>query len=155
MQQSGLFASYTPRSSGWPDSVSPHEHILDYESFEHFGQRLLDKVTLPSNYVSRKVGIAYIRPARLMEYLNRFREGALFSKSGFLLTLFQTAWAVPEDVLTTIRRRIPARKYYWPPSLAKGTGKLVKEWNLIVPAHLYSRYVMAVHPAKEPARGVV
>jgi predicted transcriptional regulator of viral defense system len=141
--------------TGWPSSVRGQEAVLDYRDFEHYAGKVLEKTTIPKEYSGAPRGIAYLRTDRVLEYLNRFREGALFCKAGYLLTLFRREWSVPEEALLRIRRRLPSRKYYFPPRLGKGAGRLVRDWNLIVPAHLYSRYVMATGRREEAPSGIV
>lgn len=141
--------------TGWPSSVCGREPLLDYRDFEHYAGKVLEKTTIPKEYSGGARGIAYLRTDRVLDYLDRFREGALFCKAGFLLTLFRREWSVPEEALLRIRRRLPSRKYYFPPRLGKGVGKQVRDWNLIVPGHLYSRYLMAVGRKEDVPSGIV
>ncbi|MBI2931573.1 MAG: hypothetical protein HYY16_07960 [Planctomycetes bacterium] len=141
--------------TGWSSSVRGQEYLLDYLDFDHYAGKVLEKTTIPKDYADTPRGIAYLRPDRVLAYLERFREGALYCKAGFLLTLFRREWSVPEETLLRIRRRLPSRKYYFPPRLKKGTGRFVREWSLIVPGHLYSRYLIATGRKEGAASGVV
>jgi hypothetical protein len=150
-----LLTNIQNTETGWPSSVRGREPLLDYRDFEHYAGKVLEKTTIPKEYSGGPRGISYLRTDRVLDYLDRFKEGALFCKTGFLLTLFQREWSVPEETLLRIRRRLPSRKYYVPPRLGKGVGKLVRDWNLIVPGHLYSRYLMATGRKEGVPSGVL
>ncbi|MCK4909066.1 MAG: type IV toxin-antitoxin system AbiEi family antitoxin domain-containing protein [Planctomycetes bacterium] len=90
--------------------------------------------------------LARIDVARLLEYLKKFNEKALYAKAGFVLKLFAYYWKVKPEMLRGIKKNIGTTKYYFPRQLTRGTGKLVTDWNLIVSKYLLDRY----HP--EPFR---
>lgn len=73
---------------------------------------------------------------RLLSYLFESGKKSLIRKLGFLLSLgeVRTAWGIDDATLRRLRRRVNDKVYYF--AAEKGRGKLVKEWNLIVPKNL-------------------
>ncbi|MBI5778528.1 MAG: hypothetical protein HZA49_03620 [Planctomycetes bacterium] len=127
-------------SDGQGTQVTLAETILNYKEFNDLLQYVLSNVG--KNIVSPAEG-AFIDIQRLIEYLARFNEKALYAKTGFLLRLFETNWKVEPEVFDNIKKHISRAKYYWPPKLARGTGEQIKEWNLIVPEYLVNKYQYA------------
>lgn len=107
---------------------------------------ILDCVSHPDltggadEFVRSVEGLQNIKSEHLLEYLARFNDKSLYAKTGFLLRLFADHWKVQPEVFESIRKQIGKTKYYFPPKLTRGTGELVKEWNLIVPKHLITKY---------------
>ncbi len=64
-------------------------------------------------------------------YLNKYKKINLYCKMGYILTLFAKEWTFPKDLKEEIASRM-ARKIYYLNNKRK-KGKLIKEWNLIVP----------------------
>lgn len=73
---------------------------------------------------------------RLYSYAATQRKRILFHKLGFFLSQEQIRdpWHIDDEQLERIKKRLSSKIYYF---LAhKGTGRLVKEWNLIVPSNV-------------------
>lgn len=73
--------------------------------------------------------------ALLMDYLEKIGKKSTMVRCGFALDFFRGRWEVDEDVIKDLRKQ--AQKgpvYYLDRAIPKGTGKLVKKWNLIIPA---------------------
>jgi len=88
-------------------------------------------------------GLTILDTAHVLEYLEKFNDKSLYAKTGFLLRLFASNWKIQPEVFETIRKQVGQTKYYFPRGLARGTGALVKEWNLIVPKYLITKYKYA------------
>lgn len=71
---------------------------------------------------------------RLEEYLERYSKMILYSKVGFILSLFVKRWFLPDDVRKRLRSKIKKKVYYL--EHTKRKGQLSKEWNLIIPNNL-------------------
>ena len=73
---------------------------------------------------------------KLLSYLFDSGKKSLIRKLGFLLSLgeVRTAWGIDDAMLRKLRQRVNDKVYYF--AAKKGSGKLVKEWNLIVPKNL-------------------
>lgn len=69
----------------------------------------------------------------LRDYLEKFGEQSLWQRAGFVLTLLEKDLRVPEEFLSVMRKRVGRRAYYLTHRLTPGTGKLDKNWNVIVP----------------------
>jgi len=61
------------------------------------------------------------------------------AKVGFFLQTHREALMVPDGPLGRLRERRPAAPHYLDPSAARGRGRLVAEWNLVVPAEILDR----------------
>ncbi len=71
----------------------------------------------------------------LMDYLERIGKKSTMVRCGFALEFFRDTWEADEDIISELKKR--AKKgpvYYLDRGIPKGTGKLVKGWNLIIPA---------------------
>jgi len=136
----------TEAGSGWPNSIAASERILDYLDLNQFLARALPSFKLPDELSMPKRGLAFIRFDRLLDYLGKFGENALYCKAGFLLSLFRAQWDPPADVLRALTRKVGRKKSYFPPGLPPNSGRLIREWNLIVPSHLYTRYRHSLAP---------
>ncbi len=70
----------------------------------------------------------------LMEYLERIGKKSTMVRCGFALDFFKDNWEADEEIINELKKR--ARNgpvYYLDRGIPKGTGKLVKDWNLIIP----------------------
>lgn len=94
-------------------------------------------------FVRSVEGLVGINVPHILEYLSKLDDKSLYAKVGFLLKLFADHWKVQPEVFESIRKQVGKNKYYFPPKLARGTGELIKEWNLIVPKYLVSKYQYA------------
>lgn len=72
----------------------------------------------------------------LGKYLKQFGELSLIQRSGFVLSLFKEGLRVPDGFLDQLKHRVGRKAYYLVPSTASGSGRLVKEWNVIVPRNI-------------------
>jgi predicted transcriptional regulator of viral defense system len=73
---------------------------------------------------------------RLFTYAATQRKRILFHKLGFFLSQEQIrdSWHVDDELLRRIKKELSSKIYYF---LAhKGTGRIVNEWNLIVPNNI-------------------
>ncbi len=71
----------------------------------------------------------------LMEYLDTIGKKSTMVRCGFALEFFRENWEADEEIIKELKKR--AQKgpvYYLDRGIPKGTGKLVKGWNLIIPS---------------------
>jgi hypothetical protein len=151
------FAIMALRNAGVPIEVTlgntpsrqaiPHEAVLDYRDLDQLLAQRLAEHPVPKELSLRKKGLPYVRFDRMLGHLEAFGEKALYAKAGFLASLFAARWKPPVDFIRAARRQVGRGKMYFPASLPRGTGRLVSEWNLIVPHTLYARYVRSLNPA--------
>ncbi|MFQ6071623.1 MAG: hypothetical protein ACE5KT_02840 [Methanosarcinales archaeon] len=82
----------------------------------------------------------YIDFDKMYEYLLKFKEYSLFSRTGFVFELLSEEIDTPSNFLKNIEKNVSKRKYYFD---NYNKGKLIKPWNLIVPKTIYElvRYV--------------
>ena len=79
--------------------------------------------------------LGFINYPLLMEYLDKFGKRSTMVRCGFALEFFRDRWEVNLDVLKELKSRAKAGPvYYLDRDIPKGTGKLIKAWNLIIPA---------------------
>ncbi len=73
---------------------------------------------------------------KLYQYLETLGRKSLFHRVGFFLSIEEVRdrWRVPDDFLEKLRRMVRRKTYYF--AAGKGRGRLVKEWNLIVPDNI-------------------
>lgn len=73
---------------------------------------------------------------RLLSHLVLFKKKSLIRKLGFLLSIekVRNAWGVDDALLRKLRRGVTNKVYYF--AVGKEEGRLVREWNLIVPKNL-------------------
>jgi predicted transcriptional regulator of viral defense system len=81
-------------------------------------------------------GFTLMSSVKLMDYLGRFGEIGLYNKAGFILDLLKDRVNVDEDLLQVLRSRVTTAPCYLVPGGRKNGGKLVKEYNVIVPENL-------------------
>ncbi|MCL5318354.1 MAG: hypothetical protein M1503_08895 [Thaumarchaeota archaeon] len=77
-----------------------------------------------------------INTNKIYQYLEKIGRKSLFYRAGFFLSLEEVRdrWHVSEDFLEKMRSRVGKKTYYF--AAKKGRGKLVKDWNLIVPDNI-------------------
>lgn len=67
------------------------------------------------------------------KYIHQYNERSLAIKTGYLLSLLKEELRIPEKFLEKLRARKKEKIYYLSPQARNGEGRLIKEWNLIVP----------------------
>jgi predicted transcriptional regulator of viral defense system len=77
-------------------------------------------------------GVPYVNSTKIEECLSSFASPVLYARVGLFLQFFRSRWGISDAVLYRIRQRIPKHPDYFLGREAK-TGKLIIEWNLIVP----------------------
>jgi predicted transcriptional regulator of viral defense system len=135
LQEVGIAAQIGRAQTGFINGIEPAENILDCKTFEDLIRKQKD-LSDEMKQVTRTSPIPYIQYERLLKYLKRFDDASLYAKTGFLLRLFERDWNVPQEIFQTLRKRVTEVKYYFPPNLKRGSGRLISEWNLIVPKTL-------------------
>lgn len=73
---------------------------------------------------------------RLYHHAKNEQKKVLFHKLGFFLSLKQIreGWNIDDQKLNKIKQNLSSKIYYF--EAYRGEGKLVKEWNLIVPSDI-------------------
>jgi predicted transcriptional regulator of viral defense system len=84
-------------------------------------------------YLKSIEGFTLMSPIRLLDYLGRFGEGSLYQRAGLILAYLRDRIKVDEELLETLRSRVGRNAYYLVPGKKGIGGKLVKEWNVLVP----------------------
>ncbi len=73
--------------------------------------------------------------ALLMDYLDRIGKKSAMVRCGFALEYFRENWEADDEVIKELKKRARSGPvYYLDRGIPKGMGKLVKGWNLIIPA---------------------
>jgi predicted transcriptional regulator of viral defense system len=82
------------------------------------------------------VSMKNINFRRLYDYATAERKKILFHKLGFFLSRneIRESWHIDDKKLDSIRENLSKKVYYF--LAEKGSGRLEKQWNLIVPADL-------------------
>jgi predicted transcriptional regulator of viral defense system len=82
------------------------------------------------------VSMKNINFRRLYDYATRERKKVLFHKLGFFLSRneMRESWHLDDRKLDSIRANLSSKVYYF--LTEKGSGKLERQWNLIVPVDL-------------------
>jgi len=82
------------------------------------------------------VSMRNINFRRLYDYAIGERKKVLFHKLGFFLSRneIRESWHIDDEKLDSIRKNLSSKVYYF--LAEKGSGKLERQWNLIVPADL-------------------
>jgi predicted transcriptional regulator of viral defense system len=93
-------------------------------------------------YLKSVEAFTLMSPLRLLDYLERFGERSLYQRAGLILTYLKDRIKVDEALLETLRSKVGQSAYYLAPG-KRGTGRLVKEWNVLVPRNFEElmRYV--------------
>lgn len=73
----------------------------------------------------------YVNFKEIINYLDAIRKGVLYARVGFFLQQHKKHFFVEDSLLRRIKKNIPSSIVYFDPQRKK--GKLVKEWNLVVP----------------------
>lgn len=73
---------------------------------------------------------------KLYQYMEKLGRKSLFYRVGFFLSLEEVRdrWRAPDDFLEKVKKMVGRKTYYF--AAGKGRGRLVKEWNLIVPDNI-------------------
>lgn len=99
----------------------------------------LDRIELAGGLEEALKGFASfpaVDKEKLLSYVTLSGKKSLARKLGFLLSMeeLRRAWGVNHDLLSKLQRGMTDKVYYF--AARKEEGKLVKEWNLIVPKNL-------------------
>lgn len=86
-------------------------------------------------YLKSLEAFTLLDPLKLMDYLERFDERGLYNRAGFVLSHLKDSIRVPDHLLDHLRAKIGPNAIYLEPGKRSG-GRLVKEWNLLVPRDL-------------------
>lgn len=79
--------------------------------------------------------LGFINYPLLMEYLDKIGKRSTMVRCGFALDFFRERWEIDKSVVSELKKRAKAGPvYYLDRDIPKGMGKLVKDWNLIIPA---------------------
>jgi len=71
----------------------------------------------------------------LLDYLDRIGKKSNMVRCGFALEFFRENWEVSDEIIAELKKRAKnGPVYYLDRGIPKGTGKLVKDWNLIIPS---------------------
>lgn len=81
-------------------------------------------------------GFAMLDSKRMWDYLLRFDESALFSRTGYVLTLLDGKVRFDESLLENIRTKIGNRPSQLVPGRRGIAHSVEKEWNLLVPENI-------------------
>ena len=106
----------------------------------------IDRVNLAGGFEEAFKSLSSMRNvnlSRLYDYAIAQRKRVLFHKLGFLLSRkeIREGWHIDDAELGTFRKNLSPKIYYF--LAGKGTGRLEKEWNLIVPAKLEEKISFA------------
>jgi len=77
-----------------------------------------------------------VNSQKLYEYTKMENKKVLYHKLGFLLSLprIRETWSVDNNELARIRQNLSSKVFYFETS--KGQGRLIEEWNIIVPKRI-------------------
>jgi predicted transcriptional regulator of viral defense system len=99
----------------------------------------IDRIDLAGGFEEAFKSLSSMRNVnfeKLYSYAATQRKRILLHKLGFFLSQEQIreSWRIGDEQLARIKEKLSSKIYYF---LAhKGTGRLVKEWNLIVPTNV-------------------
>jgi len=79
----------------------------------------------------------YLNFKEILEYLDMLNKKVLYAKVGFFLQQYKEQFYVEEELLKKLKEKKPASTVYFDSKRKK--GKLIKEWNLIVPEIVIKR----------------
>ncbi len=79
----------------------------------------------------------YLEFDKILEYLAILKSKVLYARVGFFLEQHRKQFFVENDVLKSIKINMPASVVYFDPK--RKNGKLMKEWNLIVPENVLEK----------------
>ncbi len=86
-------------------------------------------------YLKSLEAFSVMDPKKIVDYLERFDEKGLYHKAGFVLSYLKDRVRVPDDLLVSLRAKVGPHPCYLVPGKKTG-GRLVKEWNVLVPRNL-------------------
>jgi predicted transcriptional regulator of viral defense system len=125
-----LFGTTTVRRDGIPVPVTDKERtFLDCI-------RRPELCGGPEEYLKSVEGFTLMSPVKLLGYLERFGERSLYQRAGLVLSLLKGKIRVPDDLLGTLRSRVGSTRCHLLPGRKGAGGRLVKEWNVVVPKNL-------------------
>lgn len=110
-------------------------HVTDKE------RTFLDCIRRPDlcggaeEYLKSVEAFTLMSPVKLLDYLQRFGEQSLYQRAGLVLSHLRDRIRVPDDLLDVMRSKVGSNVYYLLPNKTTG-GRLVKEWNVMVPRNL-------------------
>lgn len=84
--------------------------------------------------------VKYLNSKYLEDYLSNYSSPVLHARLGFLLEIFKSNWDIPDSFMKKLKKRIPKHPDYLEGRKSK-TGKLIKEWSLIVPQELFNKFI--------------
>ena len=79
----------------------------------------------------------YLNFKEILEYLGVLNKRVLYAKVGFFLQQHKDQFYVGEELLKKLKEKKPASTVYFDSKRKK--GKLIKEWNLVVPEIVIKR----------------
>lgn len=79
----------------------------------------------------------YLNFKEILDYLDMLNKRVLYAKVGFFLQQHKEQFYVEEELLKTLQEKKPASVIYFDSKRKK--GKLIKEWNLIIPEIIIKR----------------
>ena len=81
-------------------------------------------------------GFTLMSPPKLLDYLERFGEQSLYQRTGFILEQLKGTINVEDDLMQVLRGRVSVTPTYLVPGSQHVGGRLVKDWNVLVPRNL-------------------
>jgi predicted transcriptional regulator of viral defense system len=99
----------------------------------------IDRIDLAGGFEEAFKSLSSMRNVnfgRLYEYAMAYRKKIILHKLGFFLSRqpIRDSWHVNDELLAIIRSNLSSKIYYF--LARKGAGRLVKEWNLVVPSNI-------------------
>lgn len=99
----------------------------------------IDRIDLAGGFEEAFKSLSSMRNVnldRLYNYTIELGKKIMFHKLGFLLSQRQIrdSWHVNDQYLDGIKRKLSPKVYYF--LARKGSGRFVKEWNLVVPSNI-------------------
>lgn len=73
---------------------------------------------------------------KMGKYLKKFDEKGLTQKTGAVLSLLKDEFRVPDDFLEHLKEEVGNKVYYLTTPPRKGQGKLMSEWNVVIPKNI-------------------
>jgi len=86
----------------------------------------------------KSLGTFHTVDARILgDYLSRFGERSLNQRTGVICSLLKEELRIPAEFLAGLRTGIGRKVYYLAPGMARGSGRLDRAWNVIVPRDIH------------------
>ena len=79
----------------------------------------------------------YVSFDEIIKYLDRFEKKVLYAKVGFFLQQHRDQFYVDDNILNDLKKHITSSIVYFDHN--RRSGKLIKEWNLVVPEIIIDR----------------